>query len=130
MEPRLEHLRVALGERAGSADLASFLCVADEELSLVDLLFEPVVDPVQMRLLDRDLAVPDANPTPSGDAVCAATQDPLLPACASFAPRAAGQPATVRETKVFRPAGKSLRGRPPHYAEAYFASAEGSSASR
>lgn len=54
-----EDLGVALGERAGGADLAALGGVAHEELRLVDLLLKAVVHAVQMFLLGLDLAIPD-----------------------------------------------------------------------
>lgn len=60
-----EHLRVALGERAGRADLAALGGVVHQELRLVDLLFETAVDLVEMFLLDTDLSVTDGvGPAP------------------------------------------------------------------
>ncbi len=62
VDPGAEHLRVPFGERAGRADLAALGGVVHQELGLVDLLFEASVHPVQMLLLDTDLAVPDSVP--------------------------------------------------------------------
>ncbi|GAA3303235.1 hypothetical protein GCM10020295_51260 [Streptomyces cinereospinus] len=57
MDSGPEHLGVALGERAGRADLAALGRVVHEELRLVDLLRQAAVHPVQVFLLHADLSV-------------------------------------------------------------------------
>lgn len=58
MDPRAEHLGVALGEGAGCADLPPLGRVVHQELGLVDLFLEPAVDLVEVFLFDTDLAIP------------------------------------------------------------------------
>lgn len=58
MDPRPEHLGVPLRERAGGTDLAAFDGVVHEKFRLVDLLFEAVINTVEMLLLDTDFPVP------------------------------------------------------------------------
>ncbi|GGX48400.1 hypothetical protein GCM10010321_76610 [Streptomyces chartreusis] len=57
MHAGTEDLRVALGERAGCADLAALGRVVHQELRLVDLLLEASVHPVEVFLFDADLSV-------------------------------------------------------------------------
>lgn len=92
----LEDLRVALGERAGRADLAALGGVVHQELCLVDLFLKAPVDAVQMRLLGFDLTV--ANGIRSVircvRGVVRGHPGPLL--------LCVGQPSTVREPGTAR----------------------------
>ncbi len=58
MDAGPEHLRVALGQRAGRADVTALGGVVHEELGLVDLLLQAAVHPVEVCLFHADLSVP------------------------------------------------------------------------
>ncbi|GHA40938.1 hypothetical protein GCM10010372_46260 [Streptomyces tauricus] len=57
MDPRPEHLRVALRECPGRTDLAALGGVVHQELRLVDLFLKTLVHPVEVFLFDADLPV-------------------------------------------------------------------------